>query len=184
MNPCVTHLHFWLGICLAVVALTTILMSSQSRYLFRMDSVKKSFSVFRFEFPASRSSICGLIGQVNQLLDSELEVVFKAIRRQLYIDFIFMPAAYIGILLLCMAASCQSGWWISILFFWLGWSQFLAWFCNVVENIYLLRQLREPFTASILSFMFYRVLEIIKWGLSCTGFLLAVIQLIYSNFHL
>lgn len=67
-----------------------------------MDSVKKSFSVFRF----------------------------KAILRQLYIDFIFMPAAYISVL-----------------------------------------------------FALY-VLEIIKWGLSCTGFLLAVIQLIYSNFHL
>ncbi|KIO77626.1 hypothetical protein TH53_08240 [Pedobacter lusitanus] len=164
-----------------IFIITSAIMIRQSRNFFYLDGTKKRFSILNLEFPSSRSSISILIRQIKKLPVIESKMVFSALRGHLYTDFFFMPGVYVGVLLLCLTASCESSGYISDLFKALAWLQPLAWFCDIIENIYLLGQLKKPIPASARFFIFYRLLEITKWGLSFTGFLLAILQLIYHH---
>jgi hypothetical protein len=130
-------LHYWWILflaCLLLFILTALWMKRVGQQ-FIITSHQLRFGIFDLEFPVSEYSLDTLISRMD-------EKVRKALRLHLRIDYLFMPAAYVGIALLCIkTASKMSG--IGNEIFWvLAALQILPWLFDVLENGYLVRKTR------------------------------------------
>lgn len=170
----IPNIFLWFCCCLLVVIMTSILMNRQSCHFYYFDGSRKKFSIFNLQFPVSRCYLTQLFRQINQLPDGEADLVFKKLRGQLYTDFFFMPGAYLGIGLFCMEVASKYHGLIHCFLALLAWSQLLAWLLDIIENLYLLSLIKNPKIITSFFFICYRVLEILKWGLSLGGFLSAL----------
>jgi hypothetical protein len=133
----------------------------------------------KLEFPTDQTTISNLIHQIRALPGDEATGVIKALRAQLITDFFFMPATYGGIFILCMAAACRQTHSIGLhhLLLILAWGQSIALMCDIIENIYLLKQSRQPSAFTKILFSGYKIMETLKWGTSVSGLLLASFEL-------
>ena len=99
----------------------------------------KHFSIFDLELPPSEKSFTILLQDIGK--DAEAR---KSLKQHLLIDFLFMPAAYLGIALLCFKTSLKMasiGKWLFLI---LAAAQLIAWLLDVIENIYLWRKVSKP----------------------------------------
>jgi hypothetical protein len=154
------------------VIVTTAIMSRQARqFYYQATDVPRRFSMMNLEWPSNRFKMAQVISGLQ--LRAE-----KAVKGQLYVDFAFMPGTYLGILILCMFSSGITSGTTAHFFSLLAWLQFLPWACDITENIYLFHKISKPAVPTPYEFVLYRLLEILKWGLSAGGFLLALIAMI------
>lgn len=133
----------------------------------------------KLEWPADRFAMITLIIKIGQLPEWHRARVLKALRGQLFVDFLYMPATYGGIFLLCRAAAYNYYEWEDLLTD-LGWLQALCWLCDIIENFYILHKIKQPKVSSEWVFMGYRLVEIIKWGVASAAVFLAVSGLLLS----
>ena len=171
--------NWWLifMVCFTIVLLTTLLLSKIATGFFVEKDGRRSFSVFDLEFPASEN-------QLNKLLFFSTSDTRKQLRKHLWIDFIFMPAAYIGIALLCYKASMKMEFVGKYVFLVLAALQALPWLFDIIENIYLFNKLSKAKemqnnVADSRSFNTFQLLVKAKFAIAFTGLVCAVFGLFY-----
>lgn len=95
------------------------------------------------------------------------------LRYQLLFDFAFMAGVYPGIAALCMMASMRTGKpLLQKMLRWLAVWQIVAWGCDVTENLYLLKWLRDP--GSVGDTGLYHALVWTKWIIALAAVLISV----------
>ena len=163
------YLQFhWMPFCIvfAIALLISFIMSIQGKNFYMMHLVIRKFSIIDFEFPASALELASVIKDIFSLPETLAKKSLKALKSQLYLDFLFMPALYGSIFILSMKVSGKMIYFGHSLFAVLAWLQFIAWICDVIENIYLLNKINpEPVVSTPVVHKAYEVLEIIKWGI-------------------
>jgi len=128
----------------ALALITSFLMQIESRKFFTVRIIRQRFSMLDFQFPASPPSLKRLITGINALGNEEGTRVKKALKNQVYIDFLFMPGCYATVFLVCMYTSYRMEFLGQYIFAILAWLQSVAWLCDIYENIYILDNLKNP----------------------------------------
>jgi len=170
----------WLCLSMGVMLLTTFIMSRQGRQFFTMDVVIRKFNILDLEFPGSPKEIPDLIKGVYALPVAQQKKTLSALRGQLWVDFLFMPAAYGSIFLVCIKIAEKMNPAGTSLFTWLAWLQLLPWLCDIIENIYLLRKTYPDVPPSSKAVhKAYLWLEITKWGISQIGMVCGLSALLF-----
>lgn len=170
----------WLCISMGLLLLTTFIMMRQSRQFYTMDVVIRKFSILDLEFPGSEKEIPDIIKGVYKLPEAQRKSTLSALRGQLWVDFLFMPAAYGSIFLVCIKVAEKMNPAGTSLFTWLAWLQLLPWLCDIIENIYLLRKTHPNVPASTKAIhKAYQWLEIAKWGISQIGMVCGLSALLF-----
>ena len=176
MNFCIPHPGLWLAGCFILCIFTTYAMMKQAAKFFS-GKRRKKFSMLELQFPSSPaelSSVLSGIDDVPQLPPPGPVEIKKAVRSQLLVDFLFMPAAYGGIFLLCMISAHRIGGGLQYFFIFAGWLQLVAWIFDIIENIFLLNKIRKPTPPGDVTFNTYQWLEGFKWGISLISLFLAL----------
>ena len=170
----------WFCISFAVMLSVALIMKIQSRNFYTNDVVIRKFTMMDLELPASAREIVNLIKGIYLLPSKGIQKTLRSLKGQLYADFIFMPAAYGSIFLLCMQVSLKTSstahWILAII----AWLQVMAWLCDIIENIYLLNKIRPDVVVSGNAIHnAYTILEFIKWSIILTGVICSVFALLY-----
>ncbi|HEY9259369.1 hypothetical protein [Chitinophaga sp.] len=180
METLINDAWYWLCISMGVLLLTTFIMMRQSRQFFTMDVVMRRFSILDLEFPGTPAEIPGIIKGVYALPVVQQAKTLLALRGQLWMDFLFMPAAYGSIFLVCIKVAEKMNPAGTALFTWLAWLQLLPWLCDIIENIYLLRKTYPNVPASTKTVhKMYQWLEITKWGVASIGMVCGLSALLF-----
>lgn len=111
--------------------------------------------------------------KVASILSGLDEHVKTILRYNLIFDFIFMAGVYPGIASLCMMARAKSDSSIVkkiLLAFAL--LQIVAWGCDIAENCYLLKWIKNPVIGN--EFGLYHFIVFAKWGIALSGALIAI----------
>jgi hypothetical protein len=170
----------WLCISMGLLLITIFIMMRQSRQFYTMDVVMRRFSILDLQFPGSPNEIPAIIKGVYALPVVQQAKTLSALRGQLWVDFLFMPAAYGSIFLVCIKVAEKMNPAGTSLFTWLAWLQLLPWLCDVAENIYLLRKTAPNVPASTKTVhKAYQWLEITKWGISSIGMVCGLSALLF-----
>src|SRR5689334_4300544 len=101
--------YTWLFFCITfcLVQLTTLVMGIQGRKFCTHDGETRKFSILDLEFAANAKEINNIIQGIFSLPNAQALKVVKALKGQLIVDFLFMPAAYGSIFLLCMRTATK-----------------------------------------------------------------------------
>ncbi|HEY0272625.1 MAG TPA: hypothetical protein VGC22_05525 [Chitinophaga sp.] len=177
------HTCPWAFFCITwtVMLVTLLIMNQQARHFYTLDVVLRKFSIFQLEFPASPQELSILIKGIYALPPDTCKRSLRALKGQLYTDFFYMFGVYGSIHVLCHELAMHAGGVAFTVFIFLSLGQFLAWACDIVENIYLLQKINNKGAASSPGVhRAYQVLEIVKWGLALTGATLAISTLSYD----
>ncbi|MBC7890190.1 MAG: hypothetical protein H7Z13_20130 [Ferruginibacter sp.] len=171
-------INSWAVFCVAfgLMLLLTIIMGRQSVHFYTKDVVVKKFSIMDLELPSSPAELVNLIRGLYKLPEPESIKAVKALKSQLYIDFLFMPCAYGAIFILCrlVSAKMQLSFGINI-FIILAWLQLLPWLFDIIENIYLLRKINpNPVLSKPSVHKAYLIMEVFKWGIALTATICAI----------
>ena len=177
------YLHFhWIYFCVAFGAtlLISLLMSLQSANFYTLYVVIRKFSIIDLEFPVSALELATYIKGIFALPAEFSAKTLRALKGQLYLDFLFMPAAYGSIFILCMKVSMKLtsfGHWVFAV---LAWLQLIAWVCDIIENIYLLNKIHpEPVVSNTAVHKAYEMLEKCKWGIALTATICSIAAIFY-----
>ena len=157
----------WMYFCIALglSLLMSLLKSSQAKKFFLMHMVIRKFSILDLQFPASAHELASVIGDIFELPNGLSRKAVKAVKTQLYLDFIFMPAVYGTIFILSMNVSMKMIYFGHKLFAALAWLQIVSWICDIIENVYLLNKLKpKPVVSSPTVQKAFERLEVIKWS--------------------
>ena len=177
------YMHFtWAYFCIAfgIMLFLHLLMSLQNKSFFTMHVVIRKFSILDLEFPPSAQDLTNFIKDIFNLPGNLSQKTIKALRRQLLIDFIFMPALYGAIFILSMKVSMMMTYFGHKLFAIFAWMQFLAWLCDITENIYLLNKIRpDPVVSKPIVHKSYEILEMIKWGIPLIAGVCSIAAIFY-----
>jgi len=161
----------WFCLTFGLMLVTTLIMTEQGKRFRTNDGTIRKFSILDLEFAANGKEIVNLIKGIYKLSKIDAKRVLSALKGQLLVDFLFMPAVYGSIFLLCRVTSAKL---VSHpgkeAFYWLAWAQGISWVCDAGENIYLLTKIKpEPVLPSRTGFTIYTVNEWVKWGIACLG---------------
>jgi len=175
--------------------LAAFIMTWQSQYFYTNNQVVIKFNILDLQFAASAKKLVTIINGIYELPPPdkkssvpESKKVIKALRGHLWVGFfLFMPAAYGSIFLMCMKLAHKmyffdhAGFrYISFVFSFLAWLQIVAFLLNAVENIYLLGKIKSTSMASSRKVHHaFRYLEAYKWGIALTGAACAVSAALY-----
>lgn len=172
----------WLLFCLAlgVVLITSFIMGRLSRHFYTHDVLERKFSIVDLQWPASPLELVNLVKGIYALPSAKRRRTLAALKKHLYVDFIFMPAAYGAVFLLCMNIS----WKMTILgpglFAVLAWLQVVAFGLDIIENIHLLQKIRPDITMSKPGVhKAYEWLEKLKWGIPLFSLICGLSALLY-----
>ncbi|MBK9337784.1 MAG: hypothetical protein IPM98_15000 [Lewinellaceae bacterium] len=140
--------HGWTWFCIAFGAalLLSLMMERISAVLITKDRSLRKFMVIDLEFPSNPRDLPGIINGIYALPDpAKKQKVEQALKRILYLDFLFMPAVYGSIFLLCLlvAGKFPASSIGQKFFMVLAWAQLIPLVCDVVENGILLRCVRS-----------------------------------------
>ena len=126
----------------------------------------QKFTIIGLEISYSREKVAGILAGLD-------EHVKTILRYHLCFDFVFMAGVYPGIAALCMMARDKSaGALIRKILFAFAVLQMVAWGCDILENCYLLRWIKDPVIGN--EFSFYHIVVYAKWGIALTGAILAI----------
>lgn len=171
----------WLIFCIAfgVILITNFIMFRQGRNFYTMDVVLRKFNITDLELPSSVKELPNLINGIFALPDEKKRKTLSTLKTQLYVDFIFIPAAYSAIFLLCMNVSHK----MTLgkeLFAALAWLQVISFVLDIIENIYLLTKIHPALAQTNKSeHLAFQIIEIIKWGLALIAIVCSVSAIIY-----
>ncbi|MFZ9387328.1 MAG: hypothetical protein ACO25B_05550 [Chitinophagaceae bacterium] len=150
-------------VCLALFAATAICMKwMEGRFL----SNGELFSILGLEitYPAPR---------ISAVLTGLEEPARTLLLYHLRFDFVFMAGVYPGIAALCMMARGKfRGKLFRNILLVLAGLQLVAWGCDIIENMYLLRWLKNP--SKIDGYFYFHMVVWIKWGLALSGFAVSI----------
>lgn len=172
----------WIYFCIVFGAMLLIsfIMSLQSVNFYTMHVVVRKFSMIDLEFPASALELVTFIKGIFLLPVELSKKTLRALRGQLYLDFLFMPSLYGSIFLLCMKVSLKMSSFGHRLFAVLAWLQCIAWLCDIIENIYLLSKIqRQPKVSKPAVHLAYMALETGKWGIALTATVCSIAAMFY-----
>jgi hypothetical protein len=172
----------WILFCVAfgVLLITSFIMSRLSRHFYTYDVLERKFSIMDLQWPSSPIELVNLVKGIYKLPLPKQQRTLSALKKHLYVDFIFMPAAYGSIFLLCMNISWKMTLAGPYLFAGLAWLQIVALVLDVIENIYLLRKIGpEIVEASPATHKAYGYLERFKWGIALLALICALSALLY-----
>jgi hypothetical protein len=172
----------WTHFCIAfgVALLISFIMTFQTRNFYLMHVVIRKFSIIDFEFPASASELVSHVKNIFSLPAQLAKRSLTAFRSQLYIDFLFMPAAYGSVFILCMKVSSKLISFGHNFFIFLAWLQLISWLFDIIENIYLLNKVRpNPVVSSSFVQLAYTAMEIVKWAIPLVAIVCSMAALFY-----
>jgi hypothetical protein len=170
-------------IAFAIVLATSYIMGLLGRYLYTRDVSLRKFSIMDLQLAPNAKEIVILVNGIYKLSEPSSKKVIRALRLQLYIDFLFMPGAYGSIFILCMQLSSKMPPVGATFFSILAWLQAIAWLCDIIENIYLLGKIhKDPAESSKPAFKAFQYLEVIKWGSALFGLVCGLAALMYFWF--
>jgi hypothetical protein len=156
-------------------------MSAQAKLFFTRDVITRKFNMMDLQFASTSQEIVNIIKGIYLLPAEKSKKILNALRAQLYVDFLFMPAVYGGIFLLCMQVAGKMSLGIGANFFAaLAWLQIVPLLCDVFENIYLLTKIHPnpKVSATRIHKTFQRVVAI-KWGVSLFATVCSIAALFY-----
>ncbi|MDP4262141.1 MAG: hypothetical protein Q8941_06385 [Bacteroidota bacterium] len=171
----------WFCAVFGLLLVITFMMSLQSAHFYTKDNVIYKFSIIDLELPSTPTELVNLIKGLYKLPEPLSKKAVSALKGQLYIDFLFMPCAYGALFLLCMRVSEKMQPAIGAdIFLVLAWLQGIAWLCDIIENIYLLRKIDpNPVLSSHSVHKAYLYMEALKWGIALTAAICAVSIICY-----
>ena len=130
----------------------------------------EKFTIIGLELIYSKQKIMHILAS----LDDRVRTI---LRYHLVFDFAFMAGTYPGIASLCMMAGNRiNSYLIKKALYVFAAFQLVAWMADIVENIYLLNWIEEPFIGN--EFTWYHPVVIIKWILALSGMATAVFFMI------
>lgn len=186
MIPVIHIEHQFLWFLAATVAslLIGMLMKRYEKKLCTHDGSLREFSIMDLEFPSNGKEIPSIIRGIYRLSpEGKIKEVVAALRSNLLLDYLYMPATYGAIFLLCMYVAhrlkdfpIEQGF-----FALLAWLQFLAWACDFLENGMLLSFLRKDVAKEIPKpkHLFFVSIVWAKWGLAIMGLICALMMMVY-----
>jgi len=164
------YFNNWLLFTIAFTLLLVVsfIMQLQSRHFYTQDVIVKKFSIMELEVPATAKELYNIITGLFQLPPDVSARSLRALRRQLWLDFLFMPLAYGCIFLLCWRVAHKMHLFAGYLVFMaLAIGQIIPWICDIIENCFLLSQLKPDVKAmSEGKHRWYLRMEALKWGLA------------------
>jgi len=176
----ITNSWLWFCIAFGVMLIIALVMKFQRKYFYTNDVVIRKFAMIDLELPSSSREVVNIINGIFLLPPDQSQKTLRALKGQLYIDFIFMPPTYGAIFLLCMDVSWKMSSIGHGLFSTLAWLQVVAWLCDIIENIYLLNKIRPGVVASTdAAHKAYMLVEIIKWAIVLVSVVCSLFALSY-----
>ena len=135
----------------------------------------RSFDILDLQFPVNAEEMRMIINGIFRLSPATSSQSVRAVKGQLFVDFIFMPAAYGSIFILCwVAASCLPPGWESF-FKSIGLVQALAWICDISENIFLLGHIKPYKEEEVINrYKLYQFFVYTKWLTAIIGIVCAI----------
>ena len=125
--------HF--SIAFGAVLILTFIMGLQSRNFYTNHVVVRKFSILDLQFPASALELVNYIKGIFSLPANLTRKVLKNLRGQIYLDFLFMIAAYGTVFILCMKVSMKMSSFGQGLFAVLAWMQILPFLFDVIGEL-------------------------------------------------
>jgi hypothetical protein len=147
-----------------LMLVTAAIISALGRRFMTHRYTDRAFDIIDLEFPVNAKEMQTVINGIYRLSPEKSESSSRALKTQLLIDFLFMPAAYGTVFLMCwVAAHYVPAWW-SAFFQAIAWVQLLALLCDVCENIFLLNHI-HPYEEkdSIKNYRLYQFFVYTKW---------------------
>jgi hypothetical protein len=167
-----------------VMLITAAIMSALERRFRTHRVINRSFDIMDLEFPVDADELCLVINGIYRIPEQDIAKSVRALKTQLIVDFLFMPAAYGTIFLMCRVVSfyVPDGW--HEFFLALGYVQLLAWICDIFENIYLLGHI-HPYEKGekIRFYRLYQFFVYIKWLTALIGAVCAVAAFAFLFFY-
>lgn len=149
--------------CLGLFIGTSFCMKWIEQYFLHNGSL---FTIIGLEISYSKEQVATILSGI----DPEVKTL---LRSHLYFDFVFMMGVYPGIAALCMMAISKThGQSLKKILLLAACMQPVAFACDLVENLFLLKWIAHPDAVS--QFQLYHLLVIIKWVLALAGALLAI----------
>lgn len=171
-------IYSWSLFCVAFGGMLccALVMGRQSLHFYTWDVVVQKFSIMDLEFPSTPKELVTLIKGLYKLPADQSKQSLRALKGNLYVDFLFMPFAYGSIFLLCMQVAGKMELPIGRgTFVVLAWLQGIAWLCDIIENSYLLQKIKpEPVASTPAVHKAYVWLEVVKWGIALIGTISAI----------
>lgn len=163
-----------------------IMHKQSTKFYYLRGSVVLHFSIFDLEFPGENETIKNILKGIDALsikpgCDNCKEKSKKsktALKNNLLSDFIFMAGVYPFITVLCIATAYKMSHYGRYIFLGFAVLQLIAWLFDILENLYLLRKMKNPEALSQLH-RFYKNMVIAKWVFSVTGFICSIFGLLY-----
>lgn len=173
------------SISFGIVLVISFIMLLQSRNFYTFYVTKRRFSIMELEIPATATELARIIKGLFDLPEDESKKSIAALKGQLKLDFLFMPFTYGSIFLLCLRVSekLQSGIHLGYyVFFAFAILQIIPWVCDIIENIYLLKKIRQGNDVKASTdkqHKAYLIMEAFKWGLSLTATVCSISAICY-----
>src|SRR3954463_7106466 len=99
----IEYLNNWLlfTVAFTLLLIVSLIMQKQSDNFYTQDVIVRKFSIMELEMPATSRELYNLVSGLFRLPPDESRRSLRALRGQLWLDFLFMPLAYGSIFLLC-----------------------------------------------------------------------------------
>jgi hypothetical protein len=177
------YLNNWLyfAIVFGLFLVISFIMIKISGRFYTKDVVVRRFSIMELQVPATPTELVNLISGLYLLPPAQSAKAIGALKAHLKIDFLIMPLAYGSIFLLNWKVAHKMehplGQYVFMAFAFL---QFIAWLCDIIENIYLLGKIQpEPVKTDVKTHRNYLRMEATKWTICLTGLVCAVSAIFY-----
>jgi hypothetical protein len=173
---------FWILLlsCFVLFVVMLKIMGAQSKHFkFQRGVAVTSFSIMDMEFPGNEASISNIITGIPKLPEPLGSESIKALKGNLYSDFLFMAAVYPFIALLCYHTAelmQHFGRWVFLI---LAILQIVAWVFDLLENKYLLHKIKHPYPAQPKRFKQYKNMVLTKWAFATTGLVTSLSAHVY-----
>ncbi len=162
-------------ICVGLLLVSLCILIWQGRLFYTKDSAAiRKFSILELQMPATPEELVKLIKGIYKLPPVVTSITLRALKGQLWLNFLFMPLVYGSVFLLCWRVAQKMNTTVGyIVFTSLALVQLIPLICGIIEKIYLLKKIGpEPATSTIRQHKLYLWMEAVKWGL----FLLAAVS--------
>jgi hypothetical protein len=174
----------WILFCILLsgVLLTALLMQWFGGFFITRDVLVRNFTILDLELASTEKEIDNTLKGIVQLEPAVAGKVIRSLTYHLYVDFLFMPAAYGTIFVACLNVAWKMPASGAIFFTVMGWLQVASWVSDILENIYLLgkiNRIKSEYTPSFMSFHTYQYLEVVKWGLALLAIVCLLSALMY-----
>lgn len=173
----------WLSFCIAfgLMLFLTFIMNISGRYFFTKDVVVRRFSILDLALAANGAELVNIIKGLYQLPASQSKKAVNAVKTRLYLDFLFMPCAYLSVFILCEKVAGRMHFPFGCrVFLLLAWLQLISWLFHIIENLFLLRKINpNPAVPGAAAYKIYLKMEAAKWGFVLTGTVCSVSAICY-----